>query len=1108
MVRCCGIFIILVFTLGVFFQGKAVSLPSDEIKGLKQAREFEKAEALLVSQLQSWEQFTPVQQLELTNSAADLMASQWRWSEGLKILQAGSEILVDWKALNPADSLLLSRRYSILGDIFYSYSYFSTSKTQRQNCLSFYQLAAAFYPYPELESQLLRKTGMILRLLKQQDEAVEFLYKALEASEENSSERVRCHQRLGFAYYRTRARETANHHFHIADSLIRYQPPSDLTSEDSIYQWYGVGSLKGEKSLFKKIADRLKQSPCYDLTQMAAISKLGNAAFIEGKFTTALEHYHLMQDWYSRTPQTLWRQLTLKDNIANSWMELGDLNMALPYYQGEVDILEGMGKLDNLNSQLLARAYHNLAGCLFKLYGDRSIVPILIKAVELNTHQEEPPEDLGRLHSSLGYVYRDSRHFSKALLHYMNSNQCLAPLGERKWPEIAVNHASMAFCFLDLGQPEAAEINILKAEDILQKVQSSSDQIAKATAANIIGEFHLNAGAYEAAAASFQRALAFLSADFKPTDIIDNPSMESISVVGEALDARFGKAKAIRRMAQSGQQDSLLKNCLNQFPGTIELIHAMRQGQSAEASQIRFSARTRPIFETALDVAWDHFQQTGNPEALKIAFGQAEQSRSMVLLAAISSQEAARTAGLPDHYVLAQRDLQSQKDQWLRLKSEQNGSASLINQELVQITRQQDSLLGIIRDSFPRYYELVYETSTVPVENIQRDLRASNAALVEYFYGDSLLFNFTITPDTFVVRRERIDNQFLDDFDLVQSVMIDKYLPDDALAYQEAAHRMYQTLFGSDGIQLPEKLIVIPDGRLNYLSFEALVSEEKQSESPHFLDLHYVLDDHIVAYDYSYTVRAKRGVHTPSSKGILAMAPSQTEGLADLPRARENVKQLQKTFKGVTTLVGDEATESTFREFAPQYNILDLATHGSMDTLNPMDCRLYFKGDSEGDGRLYLGELYNMDLNARMAILEACESGIGKDMQGEGVMSLARGFTYAGCQTIVTSLWNVAEEEITAEIMEQFYQALADGEPVDEALTHSKRNYLAQIREQKGSSSQFFKPFFWAEMVIIGDTSPVYLQRKSNWGTLGWVALGLLGLVIGFWAYNKLIPKS
>jgi len=143
------------------------------------------------------------------------------------------------------------------------------------------------------------------------------------------------------------------------------------------------------------------------------------------------------------------------------------------------------------------------------------------------------------------------------------------------------------------------------------------------------------------------------------------------------------------------------------------------------------------------------------------------------------------------------------------------------------------------------------------------------------------------------------------------------------------------------------------------------------------------------------------------------------------------------------------------------------------------------------DGLLHAYEIYPRNLRADLAVLSACETGLGKWRKGEGMMSLARAFKYAGCPNIVMSLWQ-ADDQTSADVMASFFSYLKQGLPKDQALRKAKLDFL-----DKGSGKQF--PHYWAPFVLIGDDTPVELS-SFGWSRQNWMLLGcgLGALLLGF----------
>ena len=167
-----------------------------------------------------------------------------------------------------------------------------------------------------------------------------------------------------------------------------------------------------------------------------------------------------------------------------------------------------------------------------------------------------------------------------------------------------------------------------------------------------------------------------------------------------------------------------------------------------------------------------------------------------------------------------------------------------------------------------------------------------------------------------------------------------------------------------------------------------------------------------------------------------------------------------------------------------------MALHGVGDTLDMLNSKIIFRsaGDSVEDGNLYAHELYGIDLSSsQLAVLSACETGVGIQVPGEGIYSLARGFAYAGCPSIVMSLWRVSDET-SAELMDLFYENLANGLEKDEALQKAKIKYLENANDLSAH------PANWAAFISLGNNEPIKIQ-ESLLERYWWVFLILVTMI-------------
>ncbi len=226
------------------------------------------------------------------------------------------------------------------------------------------------------------------------------------------------------------------------------------------------------------------------------------------------------------------------------------------------------------------------------------------------------------------------------------------------------------------------------------------------------------------------------------------------------------------------------------------------------------------------------------------------------------------------------------------------------------------------------------------------------------------------------------------------------------------------------------------------------------------------------------------------------MAILVRDGFFELPGAKSEVTRISELTNG-KTFVGNEATKANFKRFSGDYKILHLAMHTLLENQNPLFSKLIFSETPNDSISPYLtiSELYNLQTNADLAVLSACNTGYGKVLPGEGVLSLSQAFTASGCPATLMSLWKVPDVE-TAELMLDFYKNLSDGNSKSEALAKSKRNYLANLENDR-----LAHPYFWAGFVVSGNDLPIEKESKNWWiWGIGFV-VGLGGFLV--WRNRK-----
>lgn len=285
---------------------------------------------------------------------------------------------------------------------------------------------------------------------------------------------------------------------------------------------------------------------------------------------------------------------------------------------------------------------------------------------------------------------------------------------------------------------------------------------------------------------------------------------------------------------------------------------------------------------------------------------------------------------------------------------------------------------------------------------------------------------------------------------------------------------LYKKLFRDD-FDTTVPTVIIPDNILHYLPFELLVKNDS-----------YLIENHTISYaaNFYFLNTENSTVNKSKNKNVAFFAPEYAgtpkESLLavrgvpySLSGAKEEVNEISKFISG-KVYAGDVASKTKFKSLENDVSILHLAMHSNLNDEDPELSNLVFS-DSEQDYEMYISELYGLNFNAHLAVLSACNTGIGGFQDGGNLVSMHHAFTTAGIPATIASLWN-APDQSTKEIMIAFYKNLQEGQDKATALRQAKLNYLKNTKDEN-----LQHPFYWAGFVLSGDKSPIQLEANLSW---------------------------
>jgi CHAT domain-containing protein len=613
------------------------------------------------------------------------------------------------------------------------------------------------------------------------------------------------------------------------------------------------------------------------------------------------------------------------------------------------------------------------------------------------------------------------------------------------------------------------------------------------------------------------------------------------------------KSLALREQAMSGYRDALK---------TIETI---RQGSlRADEARTSFLTTTKDVFDEAsnalAEMALLSAPAAGSPlqgkaldyaaEAFKIT----EQSRARSLLDMLSETDAQITEGVPADLLKRKQDNLDRQQEIAQSLSgiatnadEPKKKPTDLEAELEQLQTEYDALENQIRSASPRYASLT-ATEPLTLGAVQQQVLNDGTTLLEYNLGAQNSYLWAVNSNTTTLyrlpKRSELDGlatgfraqlipaklqRRLVGIDVAEAqpqrglgLDTSAPAPQEAAAFAAASNALYKAAVEPAAALIGDKrLLIVADGALNYVPFEALV---KTGVGTDYSALPYLIKTNEIAYAPSASVlaavrqqggskpagrnillvadpvfnsndaRARSGAATPASQAQGGDAGARGLGLdsavedvdaagaagagggqgAGLPLMRlsgtrteaEQIAKIARTTGAQADVWLDlNASEDNVEtRDMTKYRVVHIATHGLLNAERPQFTGLVLSlvGNKKEDGFLRTDEVFNLKLGAPLVILSACETGLGKEKRGEGVIGLTRAFMYAGAPTVGVSLWSVADRS-TAELMTNFYKRLLTGQGTSPA------NALRAAQTDMIAGKKYSAPFYWSPFILVGE---------------------------------------
>ncbi len=920
------------------------------------------------------------------------------------------------------------------------------------------------------------------------------------------------------------------------DSIFRSRT---IKSYDTLaFKFYNAGQYDSAEYYYNKI---LQYQKAYygvnDENTVITNANLGVVYRNKNNYKKALHHLNLAEKYFILNNPNSPYLGYIYNTKANIYFNYSDYKEAELYYRYCLEFFENKQTTDKYQ---YAQVYVNIGNILVEQNRNDEAIDILssldIKDNNLNQEQRELVNDLlFNKHMFLAEAYQNKGDYSEDEYYYLKALDQTRLAKEiydknlkSKYKYLLIYNFRAASIYTKLGDLNRALAYLL--ENIKYKESGKTTHFEKLYQTYLlIGQIHYLKNDYISCIDWLSDGFSNLEFNIENSDpaqnILNEQSFNRTIIDYHRL---YGNA-SLKLYAQNNNLDDLIES-LNNFSKSIEYLMVFRLHMRNEESIFIESSTSISIIHEAIDVAVRLYKTTEDVKYLFKAFLYAENMKAFSLYSEIKSGEAIKFSDLPNNLKTLEDSLKKELNHLSELiykeRAEENPNEKIIasfNQSYLKIKNRYNLLLDSLENNFPNYFNLKYSQDFIAPKQIQDHLNHKEC-LVEYVLSDSILTTFVIDKENIEVLTEPVDSLFpqlcFDYFSLLQNQDFSNDVHQTFQNYTALAKYFYDILVAPVlEVTDSREITFVPDGAIMYLPFESfLTSSDFDDTRPNYRNLPYLIYDLSVGYSYSSTLLFSERIRTKSPNNkVLAFAPeyqnlldeelqsiwnrqSERDFLMPLPGAEEEVKNISNTVTADIYL-DSAASEANFKALASDYSVLHLAMHTIMDDENPMYSKLAFTrnfSDTTQDHDLFTYEIYNLPLNADMVVLSSCSSGFGKMQKGEGMMSMARGFIYAGCPSIVMTLWQVSDLS-SAELMSNFYENLKKGSSKKKALRQAKIDYINSSDNLKAN------PYFWSAFLMVGDNTPLYTTSASSYLVLILVLFTIIVLGV---IYRKQIRKA
>jgi len=548
--------------------------------------------------------------------------------------------------------------------------------------------------------------------------------------------------------------------------------------------------------------------------------------------------------------------------------------------------------------------------------------------------------------------------------------------------------------------------------------------------------------------------------------------------------------EAYLRNANSYRKQNIIDGAIENYKKSISTIENIRSQINLEEFKASYLGTDYRIqaYQNLIDLFVDLHQKGPNNGYDIEAFNYLERAKARAFLDSLEVSKIDVSQGVEIILQNKEKEIMNSMSQiYTKMITENISSeeSERLKIELQNLEIELESLKREIREKNPHYASLKYP-SIIKLEEAEKLIANESTAFFSYLIGEESSYAFVLYKNDLKIfpipKRNDIKK-------LVKEYL--QVISDKENNNFQKGYELFNVLIEPGINKKTNTIIFIPDDILNFLPFETLVTELNEKR--------WLINDYTISYapsisSYKEILNRKNSNGISARKKLLAFGDpsfdqinnktniasvfdffsSNRNEIESLKYSKTEIETIGQYFNVKDIFLGKNASEDNIKKHdLNKYKIIHFATHSIIDDKNHdrSSIILAIDNDPSEDGFLQVKEIYNLELNADLVTLSACETGLGNNIRGEGIQGLNRSFFFAGASSVMMSLWAV-NDQATSQLMQRFYYYLSNSVSIVEALKKAKLEMI--------SSENVNHPYFWAAFVISGDGSKVILKNKFN----------------------------